>query len=113
MAIKYYEVPEKRQVIAVMNNTQYDSINKIRKIMNQSGYYFSPMSEREMESYMMPDDFKVVVTCDERDEYSFEVGKQIAKNRLLKNYRKSLDKRIGKFHESVTQFVINLKSENS
>jgi len=112
MAIKYYEVPEKRQVIAVMNNTQYDGLNKIRKLMHKSGYHFSPMSEREIESYLMPDDFKVVVTCDERDEYDFEVGKQIAKKRLLANYRKSLDKRMGKFHESVAQFVINLGSEN-
>lgn len=111
MAIKYYAVPEKRQVIAVMNNTQYDSINKINKIMNKSGYHFSPMSEKEIESYLMPDDFKVVVTCDERDEYDFEVGKQIAKKRLLANYRRSLDKRMGKFYESVAHFVINLDSE--
>lgn len=113
MAIKYYEIPEKRQVVAVMPGTKYDGVNKIQKLLNKAGYNFCPMSEREFEDYIMPDDFKVIVTCDERDEYSFEVGKQIAKQRLLSNYRKSLNKRVGKFHDSVAQFVINLNSENS
>lgn len=113
MAIKYYKVPEKRQVIAVMPNTTFDAYNKIRKMMHKCGYHFSPMSEKEMQGYLMPDDFKVVVTCDERDEYNFETGKEIAKNRLLKNYHKSLDKRIKKFRDSVAQFVVNMGCENS
>lgn len=113
MAIKYYEVPEKRQVVAVMAGTKYDAFNKIQKMMNKAGYNFSPVSYREFESYLMPDDFKIVLNCDERDEYSFEVGKQIAKRKLLKNYRRSLDKRIKKFHDSVSQFVVNMGCENS
>ena len=111
MAIQYYEVPEKRQVIAVMSGTEFDAYNKIRKMMNKAGYHLSPMSIKEAESYLMPDDFKVVVTCDERDEYDFEKGKEIAKQRLLSNYRHSLNKRIKCFHNSVAQFVANMGCE--
>lgn len=111
MAIKYYEIPEKRQVIAVMSGTEMDAYNKIRKMMHKAGYHFSPMSVKEFGSYLMPDDFKVVVTCDERDEYNAEEGKKIAKQRLLSHYYKSLDKRVDKFKHSVAQFVVNMGCE--
>ena len=49
----------------------------------------------------MPDDFKVIVTCDPRDEYDFEVGKQIAKKRLMKKYYNALDRRLFMFQDEI------------
>lgn len=111
MAIKYYSIPEKRQVIAVMPNTQYDAYNKIDKIMRETGFCFTPRGMHEHKKYMMPDNFKVVLTCDERDVYDEEEGKKIAKQKLMRNYRKSINKRLAKFKKEFEQLaaVVNAK----
>ena len=38
------------------------------------------------------------------DEFDVEIGKQIAKKRLLKNYYAALDKRVGKFFDAALIF---------
>lgn len=105
MAIKYYPIPEKRQIIAVMENTQEDALNKIRKTMHETGFAFFGCSLNDYDKYMMPDTFKVILTCDERDMYDVEEGKKIAKQKLMRNYRKSLNKRLAKFKKSMDQMV--------
>jgi hypothetical protein len=97
--IKYFVNEDKRQVIAVLENTKWDAFNKIEKMMADTEFCLVPC-----EKYTMPSQFKVVVTCDPRDEFDVEVGKKIAKKRVLKNYYASLDKRIGKFHEACLVF---------
>lgn len=111
MAIKYYPIPEKRQVVAVLSNTQYDAYNKIDKMMKETGFCFAPHGSREYNKYMMPDTFKVTLTCDERDVYDVEEGKKIAKKKLMRNYRKSLNKRIATFKKSFDRLVdtVNVK----
>lgn len=105
MAIKYYSIPEKRQTIAVLSNTKWDAYNKIDKIMADTGFLFSACCPNSRDKYIMPDTFKVVVTCDPRDEFDIEVGKQVAKKKLMRNYYKSLDKRLGMFKKSVEDFT--------
>lgn len=113
MAIKYYSIPEKRQVIAVMPNTQYDAYNKIDKIMRETNFSFMPCGTNEYNKYLMPDNFKVVLTCDERDVYDEEEGKKIAKQKLMRNYRKSINKRLAKFKKEFAQLaaVVNAKMD--
>ena len=101
MAIKYYTIPEKKQTIAVLPNTKWDVYNKIDKMMRETGFHFSPWGPSEYKQYLMPDNFRAVVTCDERDEYDVEEGKRQAKAKLMKNYHHSVDKRLAKFKASV------------
>ena len=97
--IKYFVNEDKRQVIAVLENTKWDAYNKIEKMMADTEFCLVPCGK-----YTMPAQFRVVVTCDPRDEFDVEVGKKIAKKRVLKNYYASLDKRVGKFREAALIF---------
>ena len=49
----------------------------------------------------MPNRFKVFVVCDESDEFNEEVGKNMAKERLMRKYYKSLDSRLLKFKNEI------------
>ena len=99
MAIKYYVNEEKRQVIGVLSNTRWDAVNKINKMIRDTDFCFCPC-----EKYMMPTEFRVVVQCDERDEFDPEVGKKIAKTRILDRYYPALDKRVNKFFDAALIF---------
>lgn len=104
MAIKYYTNPEKKQTIAVLSGTRYDAVNRIAKMMNCENSEFI-MSPALYTKYLMPEQYKVKVTCDARDTYDEEVGKQVAKQKLLRNYYKSVDKRIDMFKKDVANFI--------
>lgn len=111
MAIKFYPIPEKRQVVAVLSNTQYDAYNKIDKMMKETGFCFAPHGAKKYKKYMMPDTFKVVLTCDERDVYDINEGEKLAKKKLMRNYHKSFNKRIALFKKSFENLVntVNVK----
>ena len=51
----------------------------------------------------MPEKFKATVVCDPRDEWSVEDGKRRAKAKVLKNYYRSLDKKISAFRADVLE----------
>ena len=97
--IKYFVNEEKQQVIAVLENTEWDAYNKIAKMIADTEFCLAPNQK-----YRMPSQFKVTVTCDPRDEFNVEVGKGIAKKRILKNYYASLDKRVNKFLDAALVF---------
>ena len=97
--IKYYVNEEKRQVIGVLSDCQLDAIHKINKMIADTNFCFCVN-----EKYMMPSEFRAVVQCDERDEFNPEVGKKIAKKRILERYYASLDKRVNKFYEAALIF---------
>ena len=97
--IKYFVNKDKRQVIAILENTKWDACNKICKMIADTDFCVVPNHK-----YLMPNQFKVTVTCDPRDEFDVEVGKKIAKKRVLKNYYASLDKRVAKFHDAAIVF---------
>lgn len=97
--IKYFINEEKRQVIGLLENTRWDAYNKVCKMVRDTDFCVVAN-----EKLMMPDKFRVVVQCDERDEFDPEIGKKIAKERLLKNYYASLDKRVSKFYDAALVF---------
>ena len=97
--IRYAVNESKRQVIGWLDHTEWDAHNKICKMIQDTEFCVVPNKK-----YMMPSQFKVVVTCDPRDDFSVEIGKQIAKERLMKNYYAALDKRIDKFREAALVF---------
>ena len=102
MAIKYFVNEEKRQVIGVMENTRYDAIHKINKMIRDTDFCFCPSDK-----YMMPDSYRAVVQCDPRDEFSVEEGMRIAKERILSRYYPALDKRVNKIFDAL--LVLNGK----
>ena len=97
--IKYFVNEDKRQVIGLLEGTQWDAYNKISKMVVDTDFCVCPSAK-----YMMPEEFKTVVQCDPADEFSVEEGMRIAKQRILDRYYASLDKRIGKFREAALVF---------
>jgi hypothetical protein len=97
--IKYFINEEKRQVIGLLDGTEWDAINKINKMMLDTHFCFCAS-----EQYMMPSEFRAVVQCDERDEFIPEVGMRYAKERIMSRYYASLDKRVSKFFEEALIF---------
>ena len=95
MAIKYFVNEEKRQVIGVLENTRYDAINKIEKMLGDTEFCFCGGKK-----YLMPSEYRAVVQCDDRDEFDPEVGKRIAKERILDRYYPALKKRVNKFFDA-------------
>ena len=99
MAIKYFVNEEKRQVIGLLENTRWDAYNKISKMIRDTDFCVAPN-----EKYMMPSEFKAIVQCDPKDEFSVEEGMKIAKKRILDRYYPALDKRVAKFFDAALVF---------
>ncbi len=91
MAIKYVVIPEKKITIGILENTEFDAIYQIQKKFEDTPFIFA------YEKYLMPDRFKTVTVCHSDDEYSIEEGKRAVKEKLLKNYHKSLDKKLNRY----------------
>lgn len=99
--IKYVVIPEKRTVVGILENTDMDAYHKINKMIDGSNILI------DFDKYLMPNRFKVSVVCDESDEFNEEVGKNMAKERLMRKYYKSLDSRLLKFKNEIK--IINEK----
>ena len=91
MAIKYYVNPKKQQTIAVLNGCSMDCINKIDKTMHNFDWCWCT------KKYIMPDSFRAVVRCADGDAYDEELGKRLAKEKLMRKYYKHLDSRWNMF----------------
>lgn len=99
MAIKYFINEEKKQVVGVLSNTRWDAVNKISKMVRDTEFCVVPGKK-----YQMANEFRAVVQCDTRDQFNPEVGKQIAKKRILDRYYAALDKRVDKFRAAALVF---------
>ena len=99
MAIKYFVNEEKRQVIGLLENTRWDAVRKINKMIRDTDFCFCPS-----EKYYMPSEYRAVVQCDPRDEFNVEEGKKRAKKRILDRYYAALDKRVNKFFNAALVF---------
>lgn len=94
--IKYFVNEEERIVAAVLENTRWDAHNKICKMVKDTDFCVVPRDK-----YMMHSAYRAIVKCDERDEFNVEVGKKIAKERVLEHYYEALDKRLDEFRASL------------
>ena len=100
MAIKYYCMPEKKKVIGVLLGTENDVINKIDKLCTDTGFDFW-VDER----FVMPHSFKAEAIARDGDEYDEEVGKQIVREKIMKRYYASHDKRLRLFANYLDELV--------
>lgn len=98
MAVQYVVIPEERKTYAMLYQTKFDAINQIKKLMKNS-----TLGIENNKKYMMPSVFKVSTVCDPEDEYSVEEGKKIAKEKLMKHYHESVDKRIDMFKSDLNK----------
>ena len=94
--IKYFVNEEERKIVAVLENTKWDAYNKICKMTRDTDFCVVPKDK-----YMMHSAYRGVVSCDDRDEFDVEVGKQIAKKRVLEHYYEALDRRVDEFRSSL------------
>ena len=94
--VRYFVNEEERVVVAVLENTRWDACNKICKMMRDTDFCLVPKNK-----YMMHNTYRAIVTCDEQDEFDVEIGKKIAKQRVLDHYYEALDKRLDEFRSSV------------
>lgn len=88
--IKHYEDKEHGRVIAVANNCEFEAIDKIVKRFQ----YVFDCGDCGLEKALMPNTFKAVATCHPEDTYDFQVGRQIADEKLMAKLKKSEDKAI-------------------
>lgn len=102
MAVKYYSIPEQGKVVAVLNNTSMDAMNKIYKICSGNGTMECCIFG---DKYMMPDSFRAVAKVHADDVFDEEVGKKIAKEKLMKAYYASYDSKIDMFVEDMHKIL--------
>lgn len=98
--IKYIIIPEKRAVVAILRYTEADAYMRIDKITSDTDFVHA-----NYDKYLMPKEFKATVYCDERDEFDIDKGKQLARERVMKRYYYSLDKRMAWFKADVQKLV--------
>ncbi len=83
--IRYYIDEEKRTVVAVMDDCEYDAIDVLEKMgisnINHDGY--------NMDKFMMNPIYRGKAKCSPDDEWDEEYGMALARNRMLENYYRS------------------------
>lgn len=101
--IKYYDVPEQLKTIAVLENTSYDAVHQIAKVIGDTNSMcFNP------NKYLMNNTYRAVVVCHPDDEYSVEEGRRRAKKKLLDRYYEQLDKRLDMFADDLTAAAMSM-----
>lgn len=80
--IRYYIDEEKRTVVAVMDDCEYDAIDVLQKMgirkITHDGY--------NMDKFMMNTSYRGKAKCSPDDEWNEEYGMALARNRMLENY---------------------------
>ena len=82
--IQYYINKEKRTIAARMVDCQYDIID----ILYKMGIDRVFRANYRIEDFLIKDTYRGVAKCAPEDTWDEEVGKRIARNRLLKKYHK-------------------------
>lgn len=101
--ITYKVFEQQRKVIAIISGTENDLVRKVKKHDNQK-----VLSEHTYEQLKMPKSFKVVVKCHESDKFDIEVGKELAKERVLRKYFNCYDKKLYKLRKKLYNMQDNI-----
>lgn len=83
--IRYYIDEEKRTVVAVMDDCEYDAIDVLQKMgirkITHNGY--------NLDKFMMNTSYCGKAKCSPDDEWDEKYGMALARNRMLENYYRS------------------------
>ena len=100
--IRYYIDEEKRTVVAVMDDCEYDAIDVLQKMgirkITHDGY--------NMDKFMMNTSYRGKSKCSPDDEWDEEEGMRIARNRMLEKYYRARAMALMRA-ESVLQEMMN------
>ena len=84
MAIRYEVNEKKRTVVARIDHTAPDAIWMVGKMFKntpfQTDYYCQP----HMRKYLIKDSYVGIAKCNPDDEWNEEVGKELARKRVLR-----------------------------
>lgn len=103
MAIRYTVNEKKRCVTAVIDNAEMDAINLINKRSGGQLCLFRP-------DLIMRGTYVARVTCHDSDTFDPEVGKEIAKARVLEKYDRDLKVVLNRFQHAVEMLQETSKS---
>lgn len=96
--IRYYVNEEKKTVAAVIDNCAEDAV---ADLMDKFSNSFMP----NLAMLIIPDTLKAKVKCHPDDEWNEEIGKQVAKEKLIKKYNRAKANAIKDYITEVSKFV--------
>lgn len=109
--IEYYINEEKRTVVCRMTNCKYDVLKIFRKMgilyINNSDYKFS------LDNFYMNDSYIGKAKCAESDTWDVEIGKKIARKRMLQKYYNARRKLLHKAGICILNIYEELKSRKN
>ena len=101
MSIRYVVNKEKRTCVALLENIEFDAINKINKMCLKDARFTDHANMYAYvcrdSKYVMPNKFVGVAKCSFEDNWDEEVGKRVAREKLLDKYHNELDKQLLRF----------------
>lgn len=110
--LKHVEKKEEKIVVAIAENCQFDAIMKIVKrhpYINEENMWdftgITPKLNFGLEKALMQKTFSAVARCHEDDEYSYEVGRQVADDKLMKKLEISTNKAIAAWKKHQTKIL--------
>ena len=106
--IKYVVIPEQKKVIALLQNTDFDAICKIRKNLCQSNIVVWDESKYKMKHF-----YRAVAKCHGEDVFDEERGKEIAKKKLLDKYYSDFDAKIDSVGNEIKNVLTNFYHKGS
>ena len=104
MAIRYIVNEKDRIVVAVIDGCKNDAVNAANAWTN--GYDWNAAQRVNTtvyfnKKYYIPDKFTGIARCCEDDEWNEDIGKKIARDRVLDKYHRSLNKAIRKINKDI------------
>lgn len=84
MAIRYEVNEEKRTVVAVITDTYYDAILMADKMFKNTPFRTDFGYSHHMRKYYIKDTYVGIAKCNPDDEWDEEVGKELARQRVLR-----------------------------
>lgn len=104
MAIRYIVNEKDRVVVALLEHTKRDAVQAANSWTGADIWNAPSRIDMHVhcdKKYLMPDKFTGVARCNPDDEWNEEIGKQIARDRVLNNYHKSLNKAVRRIHKDM------------
>ena len=99
MAIRYIVNENDRIVIAIIDNCMRDAIKAANAWTGSDCWNSRNRIDVHVDydkKYLIPDKFTGIARCSIEDEWNEDIGKKIARERVLNKYHKSLNKAIRK-----------------
>jgi len=107
--IKYYYNEENTEITAVLVNTTYDAAKQIRKMVkNCIGRNHDKVFIPNSKELLMNKEYKATIKLRHPDTFDPKEGMRIAKEKVMKNYYRALDRRIEWYYNTaIKPFIEN------